>query len=81
MGRGVTGDTLAAHTHSGSPMSAVNSPKTGQIAVPIDPARRPDVLLRRRAPEGHRVNAWWLIGAFAAVSLTVIGLMNFFPGG
>jgi len=62
-------------------MSAVNSPQTGQIAVPVDPARRPDVLLRRRAPEGHQVNAWWLIGAFVAVSIAVVGLMNFFPGG
>jgi len=61
--------------------AAMNSPKTGQIAVPIDPARRPDVLLRRRAPEGHQMSAWWMIGAFLAVSAAVVGLMNFFPGG
>lgn len=47
----------------------------------VDPARRPDVLLRRRSPEGHQVNAWWLIGAFAGVSLGILALMNFFPGG
>ena len=61
--------------------AATNSPKTGQIAVPIDPARRPDVLLRRRLPEDHQVSAWWMIGAFVAVSVAVVGLMNFFPGG
>ncbi|GAA3915380.1 UDP-N-acetylmuramyl pentapeptide phosphotransferase [Microbacterium invictum] len=61
--------------------AASSTPQTGQIAVPVDPARRPDVLLRRRAPEGHQVNAWWMIGAFAGVSLLVVGLMNFFPGG
>ena len=61
-------------------MSAPTSgPKTGQI--PIDPARRPDVLLRRRTPDGHQVSAWWMIGAFVFVSAAVIGLMNFFPGG
>lgn len=60
---------------------ASSNPQTGQIVTPIDPARRPDVLLRRRAPEGHRVNAWWMIGAFVGVSLLVVGLMNFFPGG
>lgn len=81
MGRGVIGDTSPSTHIPGSLMSAVNSPKTGQIAVPVDPARRPDVLLRRRAPEGHQVSAWWLIGAFVAVSVAVIGLMNFFPGG
>lgn len=62
-------------------MSAAHRPKTGQIAVPIDPARRPDVLLRRRAPEGHQVSAWWMIGAFVAVSIAVISAMSLLPGG
>lgn len=57
-----------------------NSPRTGVITTHVDPARRPDVLLRRRAPEGYQVNAWWLIGAFLVVSAAVIGLMNFYPG-
>ncbi len=60
--------------------TASNSPRTGQIAVPIDPARRPDVLLRRRLPDDHQVSAWWMIGAFVFVSLSVVGLLNFFPG-
>lgn len=61
--------------------AAASSPRTGQIPAAMDPARRPDVLLRRRAPEGHQVSAWWMIGAFVGVSLAVLGLMNFFPGG
>lgn len=60
--------------------TASNSPRTGQIAVPIDPSRRPDVLLRRRLPDDHQVSAWWMIGAFVFVSLSVVGLLNFFPG-
>ncbi|MCK6081082.1 hypothetical protein KZX37_10360 [Microbacterium sp. EYE_5] len=54
-------------------------PVTGQISVVNDPARRPDVLLRRRMPPGHEISAWWMIGAFVAVSLGVVGLMTFFP--
>lgn len=54
-------------------------PATDQIPVVDDPARRPDVLLRRRMPPGHQISAWWMIGAFVAVTLGVIGLMNFFP--
>lgn len=63
-------------------MSATASnPKTGQLPVVVDTARRPDVLLRRRTPDGHQISAWWMIGAFVGVSLSVVGLMNFFPGG
>lgn len=65
-------------------MSAqVNGPKTGQLPVIVstDPARRPDVLFRRRTPDDHQVSAWWMIGAFVGTSLAVIGLMTFFPGG
>jgi len=61
--------------------TASNSPKTGQVAIAIDPSRRPDVLLRRRTPQDHEVSAWWMIGAFAAVTVAVVGLLNFFPGG
>lgn len=61
--------------------AASSNPRTGQLTVPIDPARRPDVLLRRRAPEGHQVSGWWMVGAFVLVSAAVVGLMNFFPGG
>jgi hypothetical protein len=54
-------------------------PVTAQIPVIDDPARRPDVLLRRRMPPGHEMSAWWMIGAFLAVSIGVVGLMTFFP--
>ncbi len=61
--------------------AASSSPRTGQLTVPVDPARRPDVLLRRRLPEGHQVSAWWMIGSFVFVSTAVVLLLNFFPGG
>ncbi|QLD10616.1 UDP-N-acetylmuramyl pentapeptide phosphotransferase [Microbacterium oleivorans] len=60
--------------------TTANSPQTGQVAVAMDPARRPDVLLRRRHPEGYQVSAWWMIGAFVAVSVSVVALVNMFPG-
>jgi len=54
-------------------------PATGSIAVPVDPARRPDVLLRRRLPDGHQLSPWWMIGSFLAVSVGVLTLLNLFP--
>jgi hypothetical protein len=39
------------------------------------------VLLRVRRDDGHEVSAWWLIGAFVAVSGAVIVLLSFVPGG
>ncbi|ALJ19878.1 hypothetical protein [Microbacterium sp. No. 7] len=47
--------------------------------VSDDPARRPDVLLRRRMPDGHQVSAWWMIGAFAFVTVGVVLMLNVFP--
>ncbi|GAB3602327.1 UDP-N-acetylmuramyl pentapeptide phosphotransferase [Microbacterium aureliae] len=60
------------------------SPQTGAIAVvadATDPARRPDVLLRVRRDEGHELSPWWMIGAFVGVSVAVISLLSFVPGG
>ncbi|MCR2784376.1 MULTISPECIES: UDP-N-acetylmuramyl pentapeptide phosphotransferase [unclassified Microbacterium] len=51
------------------------------VVVTTDPSRRPDVLFRRRTPDGHQVSAWWMIGAFLGVSFGIIGLMTLFPGG
>jgi hypothetical protein len=51
------------------------------VAAAVDPARRPDVLLRKRRPEGEQMSAWWPIGAFVVISAIVIALMNFVPGG
>ena len=59
-------------------------PQTGAIAVvahAIDPARREDVLFRVRRDEDHQVSAWWMIGAFVAVSVAVVALLSFVPGG
>lgn len=47
----------------------------------IDPARRPDVLFRKRREEGHQSSVWWMIGAFVGVSTAVIVLLSFVPGG
>ncbi|MBA8815845.1 hypothetical protein FHX48_000897 [Microbacterium halimionae] len=61
-----------------------STPRTGAEAVvanAVDPARRPDVLLRKRREDGHEVSAWWLIGAFVFVSGAVIALLSFVPGG
>ncbi len=67
---------------SGSPSGG--APQTGAHAViadAIDPARRPDVLLRKRRPEGQQLSAWWMIGAFVVVSGAVIVLLSLVPGG
>ena len=66
-----------------------SSPQTGAHAVvqnavvknAVDPARRPDVLLRVRRDDGHELSAWWMIGAFVGVSGAVILLLSFVPGG
>lgn len=49
--------------------------------VDIDPARRPDVLFRVRHEDGEQISAWWMIGAFVAVSAVAITLFSFIPGG
>ncbi|MFT4258824.1 hypothetical protein [Microbacterium sp.] len=45
-----------------------------------DPARRADVLFRKRRDEGHEISAWWMIGAFLATSGLVILLLSGVPG-
>lgn len=56
--------------------------RTGSHAVvDIDPARRPDVLFRVRHEDGEQVSAWWMIGAFVAVSSVAVALFSFIPGG
>ncbi|MCJ1706933.1 UDP-N-acetylmuramyl pentapeptide phosphotransferase [Microbacterium sp. VKM Ac-2923] len=60
------------------------APQTGAhavIASAVDPARRPDVLLRVRRAEGHEVSAWWMVGAFVGVSAAVVSLLSWVPGG
>jgi hypothetical protein len=50
------------------------------VAHPVDPARRADVLFRKRRDEGHELSAWWMIGAFLATSGLVILLLSGVPG-
>lgn len=62
------------------PKTEVN-PVTGAHAVVAhasDPARRPDVLLRKRSDK--EVNAWWMIGAFLVVSGGAVALLSLIPG-
>lgn len=50
------------------------------VVHPVDPARRADVLFRKRRDEGHELSAWWMIGAFLATSGLVILLLSGVPG-
>lgn len=45
----------------------------------VDPARRADVLFRKRRAEGQEMSAWWMIGAFLATSGLVIILLSGVP--
>lgn len=58
---------------------APTSAPTAQTSV-SDPARRADVLFRKRLDEGHEISAWWMIGAFLATSGLVIVLLSGIPG-
>lgn len=50
------------------------------VAQPVaDPARRADVLFRKRRDDGHELSAWWMIGAFLATSGLVILLLSGVP--
>lgn len=44
-------------------------------------ARREDVLFRVRREQGHEVSPWWNIGAFLGVSIAVVLLLGWVPGG
>ena len=63
------------------PTGTGSIPTTGANRVIVDPSRRADVLFRVRRDEDHEVSAWWMIGAFVAVSAAVIVLLSFVPGG
>lgn len=68
---------MAVPTNSTAPQTGAHA----VIADAVDPARRPDVLLRVRRDEGHEISAWWMIGAFVGVSAAVISLLSWVPGG
>ncbi len=75
-----TGRILRVNS-DGSPTdgSAVTTTAAAAPVVPVDPARRTDVLFRVRRDEGHEVSAWWLIGAFVVTSGLVILLLSGVP--
>ncbi|GAB2520068.1 hypothetical protein GCM10027064_17010 [Microbacterium petrolearium] len=59
-----------------------SGPVTGAQAVvkdAVDPARRPDVLLRVRREPGEELSPWWNIGAFVVFSVAVVTLLSFIP--
>ncbi|MFG6280230.1 UDP-N-acetylmuramyl pentapeptide phosphotransferase [Microbacterium sp. 5K110] len=68
---------MAAPTNSTAPQTGAQA----VIADALDPARRPDVLLRKRRDEGHEISAWWMVGAFVGVSAAVVSLLSWVPGG
>lgn len=78
--QGMTSQGLSSQGAHGSAAHPVTGAQA-VVADAIDPARRQDVLLRVRREEGHEVSAWWLVGAFVAVSGTVVALMSLIPGG
>ncbi len=63
----------------GSFPAALNGNPVAPPVVPVDPARRADVLFRVRREEGHEVSSWWLIGAFLVTSGLVVLLLNGVP--
>lgn len=61
--------------------AAPGAPAAAAPAVVVtDPARRADVLFRKRLEEGHEISSWWMIGAFLATSGLVILLLSGVPG-
>ncbi|WP_144877122.1 hypothetical protein [Microbacterium sp. 1.5R] len=65
-----------------APGAAAPTATPAGAASPIvtDPARRADVLFRKRRDEGHELSSWWMIGAFVVTSGLVILLMSGVPG-
>ncbi len=59
-------------------------PATGAHAVianATDPSRRKDVLFRVRREPGEQMSSWVPVGAFLAISIVVVAMLNFIPGG
>lgn len=59
---------------TGTPLPVAKGPALA------DPARRADVLFRKRRDEGHELSSWWMIGAFVVTSGLVILLLSGVPG-
>lgn len=63
-----------------SPGAAAPGTPAPPAVVVTDPARRADVLFRKRRDEGHELSSWWMIGAFVVTSGLVILLLSGVPG-
>ncbi|GAA2529175.1 hypothetical protein GCM10009860_06090 [Microbacterium mitrae] len=50
------------------------------IADATDPARRKDVLFRKRRAAGEEMSSWWPVAAFVFVTICVVSLLSFIPG-
>jgi hypothetical protein len=74
-----TGRILRVSADAESVPAAPAAPTAAQAAA-TDPARRADVLFRKRRDEGHELSPWWMIGAFLATSGLVILLLSGVPG-
>ena len=60
-----------------------NRPATAAHAViadATDPARRKDVVFRKRRPAGEEMSSWWPVAAFVFVTISVVSLLSFIPG-
>lgn len=52
-----------------------------QVSAELDPARRPDVLLRVRRDPGDELSVWWPISAFIVVSAALLLVLSILPTG
>ncbi len=75
-----TGRILRVSAAEAEASIAASTPAVASTQPVVDPARRADVLLRKRRPEGHELSPWWMIGAFLATSGLVILLLSGVPG-
>lgn len=73
-----TGRILRVNPDGTIPGAAPTAAPAAKTAA-VDPARRPDVLLRVRHPEGHEISSWWMIAAFLGTSGLVIALLSWVP--
>lgn len=75
-----TGRILRVSASEAEASIAAATPAVPAAQPVVDPARRADVLFRKRRDEGHELSSWWMIGAFLATSGLVILLLSGVPG-
>jgi hypothetical protein len=75
-----TGRILRVNLDDVSAPGAAAPGAPAPAVVVTDPARRADVLFRKRRDEGHELSSWWMVGAFVVTSGLVILLLSGVPG-